>query len=201
LPYWLGTIDASRVAEDKRKKVILFKREFAEAAWQVFRTDFMPEDVIAEMDAFETPEQQELNQIFDEAARLRKKIDKLNLKVEESLEELGDQMSDFSGRLGMLEARFVGKSFINTAQQRKIKKMVSTLVLARWEKNKAKSKNIYFAETWNDFNKHFDIPLYALLEEEQLPVAVDYLRSRWSFYLPGRSYPTIFEKVDQSRLF
>jgi len=49
LPYWLGTIDVKRVKEEHRKKVILFKREFAEAAWAVFRADMIPSEMLAEM--------------------------------------------------------------------------------------------------------------------------------------------------------
>ena len=52
LPYWLGTIDAARVKAEHQKKVILFKREFAEAAWFVFRSDMVPPEVLAEMAAY-----------------------------------------------------------------------------------------------------------------------------------------------------
>ena len=47
LPYWLGTIDAKRI----RQRVIVFKREFADVAWAAFRSEILPTDVLAEVDA------------------------------------------------------------------------------------------------------------------------------------------------------
>lgn len=201
LPYWLGTIDASRVKDEVREKVIAFKRDFAEAAWQVFRTDFMPEDVLAEMDTYDTPERQQLSQIYDEAAALRRKIASLEGEVTASLEELSEQLSDYSSRLGKLEVRFAGTDFINPDQQQKLQKMVNTLAMARYEANPSKSKAKYFAETYGDFKAQFKVPIYAMLAEDKFNEAVDYLRSRWRFFLPDRPLPSIFEQVDQGRLF
>jgi hypothetical protein len=201
LPYWLGTIDASRVKEDVRAKVVRFKRDFAEAAWQVFRSDFMPEDVLAEMDAFETPAQQELSRIFDEAAALRRRLAGLDERISSEVESLSGQLDDVAGRLGSLEVRFAGREFINPDQQHKLQKMVNTLAMARYEASPAKSKSKYFAESYADFKAEFKVPIYAMLSEDQFPAAVDFLRSRWQFYLPGQPLPSIFEQADQGKLF
>jgi hypothetical protein len=41
LPYWLGTIDASRIPDAaRRRQVVRFQREFADVAWAAFRPRF-----------------------------------------------------------------------------------------------------------------------------------------------------------------
>lgn len=50
LPYWLGTISTNQVKEEVKPKIILFKREFADAAWAIFRTDLIPEDILAKFE-------------------------------------------------------------------------------------------------------------------------------------------------------
>ncbi len=50
LPYWLGTIDSSRVKPEIHDRLILFKKEFAEAAWAVFRSDLVSQDILADID-------------------------------------------------------------------------------------------------------------------------------------------------------
>lgn len=61
LPYWLGTIDASRIPDaDRRRQVVRFQREFADVAWATFRTfrsEVLPEGMRAEMDASLPPRQ------------------------------------------------------------------------------------------------------------------------------------------------
>jgi hypothetical protein len=50
LPYWLVTIDASRVRSDIKDRLILLKREFAEATWAIFRSELVPQNILAAMD-------------------------------------------------------------------------------------------------------------------------------------------------------
>ena len=109
LPYWLGTIDAKRVKEEHRKKVILFKREFAEAAWAVFRSDMLPPDLLAEMDTHLPPEEREYLEAMDQMRQVRKKLDMLSGKLDEELAKVGAELQDLTGRLGTLEASLIGK--------------------------------------------------------------------------------------------
>jgi hypothetical protein len=50
LPYWQGTIDASRVKPEVKDRVILFKKAFAETAWAVFRSDIVPHNILTAID-------------------------------------------------------------------------------------------------------------------------------------------------------
>ncbi len=46
LPYWLGTIDASRVKPEIKDRLILYKKQLADATWAVFHKDMMPNHVL-----------------------------------------------------------------------------------------------------------------------------------------------------------
>jgi hypothetical protein len=124
LPYWLGTIEVRRVKEEHRKKVILFKREFAEAAWAVFRSDMVPPDLLAEMDTNLPPDEREYLEAMNQMRQVRKKLDLLSGKLDEELSRVGSELQDLTGRLGILEASLVGKKIVNPAQARLIQEMI-----------------------------------------------------------------------------
>jgi hypothetical protein len=201
LPYWLGTIDAKRVKHQHQKKVILFKREFAEAAWFVFRSDIMPEEVLAEMDSYATPQEQEYAEIMDQARDLRKKIDLLSGKVDEEIERVGAEISDLDGRLGALETKLVGRTIINSAQAKQISDMIGLVALSMHEKNKKKTKSLCFAEVHNDFKAQFDVHIYSVLPEDKIEDAINYLAGRWARLNPGEPVPDIFRGGYQPSLF
>ena len=201
VPYWLGTIDAGRVKEDHKKKVILYKREFAEAAWYVFRSDMVPAEVLAEMDSYSTPQEQEYAAIMDDARQLRKKLDLLSGKVDAELERVGAGIQDLDGRLGTLEAKLIGRTIVNAAQAKLLSDMIGLVALAMHERNRKKAKSLCFAEVHNDFKATFDVHIYSVLSEEQIEEAINYLAGRWARLNPGEPVPALFESGHQPSLF
>ena len=200
LPYWLGTIEASRVKEEHRKKVILFKREFAEAAWFVFRSEIIPPELRAEMDTYDTPQEQEYAALMDEARELRKKLDLLSGKVEAELERVGGDVRDLVGRLGVLEAKLVGRTIINSAQARLLSDLIGSVALSQHERNRKKSKSQCFAEVHEDFKRNFQVHIYSVLPEEQLEDAINYLAGRWARLNPNQTLPDLFRGGHQPSL-
>jgi hypothetical protein len=200
LPYWLGTIDAARIKEEHRKKVILFKREFAEAAWFVFRADIIPSELRAEMDAYETPQEQEYAALMDDARELRKKLDLLTGKVESELARVGADVRDMVGRLGALEAKLVGRTIINAAQAKLLSDLIASVAISMHERNHKKSKSQCFAEVHEDFKRNFQIHLYSVLPEEQLEDAINYLAGRWARLNPNQTLPDLFRGGHQPSL-
>jgi hypothetical protein len=114
LPYWLGTMQPNRIkGEKKREQVVRFQCEFADVAWAAFRSQILPPDTIAELDASLSPTQQEYLRLMDEAAALRQGA----TRHEERLSTLEQRVAD-------LEARLVGTDFINPAQMKEYMDMV-----------------------------------------------------------------------------
>jgi len=200
LPYWLGTIEASRVKEEHRKKIVLYKREFAEAAWAVFRSDMVPPDLLAEMDTHLPPEEREYLEAMDQMRQVRKKIDMLSGKLDDELAKVGAELQDITGRLGTLEAALVGKNIINAAQARLIQEMIAVVAESKHAKTK-KPKSQCFAEVHEEFKSAFQVHIYSILPEEQLEAATTFLGARWAFYNPGQPPPEIFRGSHQPSLF
>lgn len=201
LPYWLGTIDSKRVKDEHQKKVILFKREFAEAAWFVFRSDMIPSDVLAEMDSYATPQEQEYAAIMDEARQLRKRLDLLSGKVDAELDRIDASVSDLDGRLGTLETKLVGRIIVNSAQAKSLSDMIALVAQSMHEKNRKKAKSLCFAEVHNDFKATFDVHIYSVLPQDQVEEAINYLAGRWARLNPGEPVPDIFQSGHQPSLF
>jgi hypothetical protein len=200
LPYWLGTIDAARVKEEHRKKVVLFKREFAEAAWAVFRSDIIPSDMLAEMDAHLPPGEREYHEAIDQMLQARRKLDLLSGRLDEELARIGADLGDVLGRLGSLEAELRGRQIVNSAQSKLLQDMIAAVALALHERAR-RPKSQCFAEVHDEFKTAFQIPIYSFLPAEQLQAAVTYLGSRWAYYNPGQPLPEIFRGSNQPSLF
>lgn len=187
LPYWLGTIDASRIPDpDRRQAVVRFKREFADVAWAAFRREILPEDMLAELDAHLPPERRAYFELMDRAAELRR-----------GLQDHERRIDDLEERLTGLEARLEGTDFINPAQARRYQLMVNVLA----DLLKKKGKSSAHALVHNEVKRAFKVPSYLLIPEARFPEVVRFL-AQWYQRLtpPGTPLPEIFTDPDQKRL-
>lgn len=200
LPYWLGTIDVMRIKDEHRRKVILFKREFAEAAWAVFRSDMIPAEILAEMDTLLPPEEQEYHEIMDQARRLKKQVDLLTGRMEDELAQVGGDIEDLAGRLGVLEEKLIGRVIINSAQAHLLEELIAAVALSMHVKTK-RTKSKCFADVHQDFKQTFQVHLYSILPEDQLENAISFLAGRWMRLNPGEELPEIFRGGYQPALF
>jgi hypothetical protein len=186
LPYWLGTIDANRIKElSRRQQVILFKREFAEVAWAAFRSQIMPEEMLAELESSIVPAEQQYQAVMDQAAAIR-----------QELSNQREKLNQVEERMAALEARVVGTDFINTAQAKQYQDMVS--ILGTILKNQGKGT---FATVHADVKKQFQVAAYQLIPEKDFPKLVNYM-TRWFERLtpPGTPLPEAFTRANQKRL-
>lgn len=184
LPYWLGTLDPNRVKPEIRDKVILYQRELADVAWSAFRTEILPEDILAEIDVHLPPEQQAYQQLMDEATAMRHNLD-----------DHGKKLEDLTERVSGLEARLVDKDFINEQQQHQYIRMVNALG-ELLKKKKAGNQAIVH----NELKKRFQVPAYQLLPEDKYPEVVAYMRQWWQRIAPEEPLPSVFSAGDQRRL-
>ena len=201
LPYWLGTLDVARIKEEHQSKVILFKREFALAAWDYFRSDIIAKDVLAEMDAHLSTAEQQYHQVMDELRTTKQKLDILSGKTDQELMAVNGHLSDIVGRLGILETNLVGKTLINSAQAKWLSDLIAEVADMSYAKNKKKPRSQHFAEVQNDFKSTFGVHIYSVLPEDKLEAAASYLAGRWSRINPGEVVPAIFSEGNQPSLF
>lgn len=187
LPYWLGTIDANRIKDQvRRQQIIRFKREFAEVAWAAFRSEILPEDMLAELDATAPPAEQQYYAVMDEAAAMRR-----------DLGQQKERLQEVEERLTSLEARLVGTDFINSAQAKQYQDIVAILGAMLQKKGKGN-----YATVHAEVKKQFKVPSYQSIPEKDFPKLVNYL-TRWYERLtpPGTPLPEVFTQPEQRRLF
>lgn len=187
LPYWLGTIEASRIPDaDRRRQVIRYQREFADVAWAAFRSEILPEEMRAELDATLPPAQQRYLATMDEAAGMRRELD-----------QVGDRLGDVEERLGQLEARIRGTDFINQAQAQRYQVMVNVLASILKQRGKGNQATVHA-----EVKRTFDVPSYQLIPQQDFSRVVDFLIA-WYRRLtpPGTPLPDVFSQPDQRSLF
>jgi len=201
LPYWLGTIDAKRVSESVRPKVILFKRDFAETAWFVYRADILPPEIISEVDSYATPQERELAELMSEFHSLRKKVDLLSGKMDGELGRLGLTLESLGGRFAAVEARVIAEAAINSQQARLLQKCIQELGEAMFQSGKVKPRSLAHARAQQEFKDQFGVHIYAALPEKRLQEAVDFLGGRWQLNMPGKPLPEIFRAGNQPSMF
>lgn len=201
LPYWLGTIDAKRVKEEIQAKVILFKRDFAESAWFVYRSDLLPPEIISEIDSYATPQEREVAELMTDFRQLKHKVDLLSGRMDAELDRLGLTVEDLGGKLATIQARVVAETAINSEQAWLIQRLIQAVGEAAFETGKVKPRSAAHARVQQEFKDHFRVHIYAALPEVRLTEAIEFLARRWQFYQPAKPLPAIFRSGHQPSLF
>ena len=198
LPYWLGTLEISRVKPELVERIVLYKREMADALWAMYRSDILPSDILAELDTRVPLERKRYLQAADELAELRRELG----GVGEHMQQVDRRLGDIHERLSVIEARYVGVP-VNSEQQAHIKKMVAAVAMAFYDTDdgKKRGKGACFAAVWNNLKERFNVADYPELAADQMPAIVDYLKKRYSHFAPGLPFPSAFLRGDQKNLF
>jgi hypothetical protein len=200
VPYWLGTIDAKRVKEEIRPQVILFKRDFAETAWFVYRSDILPPEIISEVDSYATPQERELAELMTDFRGLKKKVDRLSGKLDEELKRVGLTLDELGGRFDVMQAKVVAEAAINSEQAWLIQRLIQTVGEAIFESGRVKPRSAAHAQAQQEFKDRFRVHIYTALREAQLEEAIEYLAKRWQHFKPGQPLPGIFRSGHQPSL-
>lgn len=201
LPYWLGTIDAKRVKEEVRPRIILFKRDFAESAWFVYRSEILPPELSAEVEKYDTPYERELAELMAEFRGLKMKVNTLSGQLENELARVGLTLEDLGGRFETLEAKVVAEAAVNTQQAWLVQRLIQAVGEAAFETGKVKPRSAAHAQAQQEFKDQFQVHIYAALPEQRLQEAIDFLASRYHYYRPGEPLPQIFRSGHQPSLF
>jgi hypothetical protein len=201
LPYWLGTIDVKRVKPEFHARIVLYKREFVEAAWFVFRSDIFSKEMIAEVDTYATPAERELAELMANFRDLKKRLDLLSGHTDEELARVGLTIKDLGGRFTAFEARVVGELTINSQEAWLISEMIKSIGTALYETNKSKiGKSEAYARAQEDFKTEFKVHIYSALAASKMQDAIAFLTRRWQFYKPDQPLPEIFRSGHQPSL-
>ena len=188
LDYWLGTIDHMRVKADLQPRVIRFKKEMADAIYAYFRTQRLPEDVLAELDVTLPPEERRFHKLMDEAATIKIQVDEHKVRLE-GLED----------RVIKLEARLLATDVFSDEQLEQYLKATATLGMMLMEKNPSKKPRMY-AIVHDATKSQFHVSSYYLLKAKDFDRVMEFLAAWWRREAPERPVPQIFLSK-QNRLF
>ena len=179
LDYWMGTVDHMRVKPELRDKVIRFKDEMADAIYAYFRTQRLPEDMLAELDAALPPNEQHYHQLMYQAASLRGQVG-----------EHGNRIKGLENRVSALEAWLVGTDFISHAQAQQY--LGAVAALGDLMKEKTPKKASPYALIHADVKRKFEVPSYLLIPEKEFGSVLEFLADWWRRVAPERPLPEIF---------
>jgi hypothetical protein len=194
LPYWLGGIDASRIKDDdKRKKIVAFKKDMADVLWATYRSYILPDDLIAETDSRLPKVEQEYLQLMADAEQLRQAIK----DGEDHRKAIEEQVGDLQNRMGRLEATLVLDNYINEALQARFRRMVETLGAAL----NARGQMNAFRDVYRAVYKNFQVPKYSMLTTRQWPEVIKFLASWYKNVSLENKLPAVFTEEDQANLF
>lgn len=186
LPFWLGTMQPNRIKDEKKRgQVVRFQREFADVAWAAFRSQILPPDMLAELDATLSPTQQEYLRLMDEAAALR-----------QGAARHEERLGTLEQRVAALEARLVGTDFINPAQMSEYMDMVGIVAHLLRKKGRGNEATVHA-----EIKREFKVPTYQLIPEAEFDRVKRFMRD-WYRRLagPDAAVPVIFEQPSQKRL-
>jgi hypothetical protein len=194
LPYWLGGIEASHIKdEEKRKKIIAFKKDMADVLWATYRSYILPEDLLAETDSRLPKVEQEYLQLIAEAEQFRQAIK----DGDEHRRALADQVGDLRQRMERLEATLVLDNYINEAQQERFRRMVGALGAVL----NAKGQKDAFRDVYRAVYKNFQVPKYSMITTKQWPKVIAFLASWYTNVSLDKKLPGAFTEEDQNSLF
>jgi P22_AR N-terminal domain/ORF6C domain len=194
LPYWLGGIDASRIKdEDKRKKIVAFKKDMADVLWATYRSYILPDDLLAETDSRLPQAEQEYLQLMADAEQLRQAIK----DGEDHRKAIEEQVGDLQNRMGRLEATLVLDNYINEAQQARFRRMVGALGTVL----NAKGQKSAYRDVYRAVYKNFQVPKYSMLTTRQWPDVIKFLANWYRNSSLDQKLPGVFTEEDQTSMF
>jgi hypothetical protein len=186
LPYWLGSIDAERVKPELVDQILLYKREFADVAWAVFRSSFLPPDILAELDTMLPPAVQKFYQLTDEVNQQRI-----------ITQDIRDQLASLDDRLSAVENRMAG--VLTSKQKLDIANMVADLSRMLVAKGICKEIGSARQRVYGGINKTFRVQSYQDIPSKQFSVVHQYLIQSWESQFPDKTLPSSFKT--QGELF
>ncbi|MFP4441104.1 MAG: phage antirepressor N-terminal domain-containing protein [Chloroflexaceae bacterium] len=197
LPLWLSGIQASRVKEELRHKLVRYQREAAFVLWQAFKSQIVPETTALEASPSPEVEQsmQELQRIAEmgeaiaHMARQQMEIQRQQHHLAERLNKAGQvvkvmqsEVANVKVRLDVLEDKLHPHAYITDQQAANVANAVKALaeMLTR-----QKGKNQYqgvFAE----LHRRFGVSSYKHIRQEQYDAVLTFLDDWYAAAKEGR---------------
>lgn len=176
---WLVTINAARVADPVRNRLIYLQQHLFDAVWRAFaQVTGLPDGPTSDIEDLD-----DLRQIdpglraLTEIAERQQVIAESQNRARAAWRDINDQVRALATRLGELEQRVGGT--ISKGQRGHIYQLVQAWAAARAEQATQLSRSGVFAATWAEFKTRFGLARYEDLPLEKYGEAVAYIQDKY----------------------
>jgi hypothetical protein len=176
---WLVTINAARVAEPVRNRLIYLQQHLFDAVWRAFAQIMgLPEGPSSDIEDLDDLQQIDPGlRALAELAERQQAIEASQDRARAAWRDINEQVRALATRLGELEHRVGGT--ISKGQRGHIFQLVQAWASARAERTTQLSRSGVFAATWAEFKTRFGLARYEDLPLDEYGNAVAYVQDKY----------------------
>jgi hypothetical protein len=178
LPLWLSGVQASRVKDELREKLIRYQKEAAIVLWQAFKRQILVEERTDELTTSTDAELAQLAQIAEmgraitrmaeEQLEIRRRLD----AAAHAFKGMRHDIADVQVRLGVLEDKLHPSAYITDTQAAEVSNRVKAL--AELLTGKDASKN-HYQGIFGELYRRFGVTSYKTIRIEQYEAVLEFL--------------------------
>jgi len=176
VPYWLAQINARRVRQAVREKLILYQRECAAVLWDAFRPSGQPSSVALSTSGELSPAAQAYEMAMAIAAIARQQM-----SLEAQMTDIATTMSNHAERLAGLEMRLAPKHAISETQAAELAQAIKVVARSLGEQTGRNEYGGVYGQLYREFN----VVSYKSLPVEQFDRAMERLRNWYRTIRPA----------------
>jgi hypothetical protein len=193
LPLWLSGVQASRVKEELREKLIRYQREAAFVLWEAFKPQILAQETAIEPtgDAAIQELQQiaEMGRAITQMAQQQIELQRQQQVLGQRLDKAGQivrgmqiDIADIQVRLGTVEDKLHPHAYITDQQAANVANAVKALaeMLTR-QKGKNQYQGVY-----GELHRRFGVSSYTMIRQEQYDAVLAFLEDWYDAAKEGR---------------
>lgn len=178
LPLWLAGIQASRVKEELREKLIRYQKEAAQVLWQAFKPQILVEEPGEDLATSTSAELAQLAQIAEmgraitrmaeEQLELRRRLD----TAARAFQGMRKDITDVQVRLGVLEDKLSPAAYVSEAQAAEVSSQVKALAQLLTAKDASKN---HYQSIFGEIYRRYGVSSYKMIRREQYEAVIAFL--------------------------
>jgi hypothetical protein len=176
LPLWLSGIQASRVKEELREKLIRYQKEAATVLWQAFRPQILNEEAPVNRESALAISQ--LEQIIEQSRAMQRMAEEQIALIRRMdtaariVKTIQTDVADVKVRLGVLEERLHTSAYITNEPAAEVQSAVAAVAMTLSKRDPSKN---HFQGIHAELHRRFKAKSYSLIRVEQYPAVLAFL--------------------------
>ncbi len=184
LPLWLAGMQASRVKEELRTKLVRYQEEAATVLWQAFKPQIVVEEALLEPAADDLALRQlqqiaemgrAITRMAEQQIELQRQQQQLAHRMDNAARVIKDVQTQIAGvevRLGLLEDQLHPTAFVTEEQASEVSNRVKALGELLTTKNAGKN---HYQGIFAELYRRFGVSSYKTISQEQYAAVLAFL--------------------------